>query len=108
MGTQVDHAVVASGDTLSGIVDVRNAAMLAISVPTSIVSGNMFVQAAFNTTSANFHRLQNEAGSGDLLLAAGAGAKMFGVPLAAPVRFCRAQLSNAQTSPQTLTFITKW
>lgn len=67
-----------SGSSVSPDIDLRKGKLAAIFVPT-ITSGDMFVQGCFDTTSANFVRIQRPpliANSGDLRFATGVGSLM--------------------------------
>lgn len=65
--------------TITGDLDLRGGRLQAIYVPV-ITSGDLFIRGSFNTTSANFGRIQSPVfgapTSGDLRIATGAGSCM--------------------------------
>lgn len=76
--------VIASGQTVSPDVDLRGGSLRAITVPV-VVSGDLFIRGSFDTTSANFRRIQNivygNPGTGDMRLAVGPGSNMVLLPV---------------------------
>ena len=71
-------AVIASGATVSGNVDLRQRQLQAIAVPV-INSGDTAIQGNYDTTSANFVRVldvRGQQGSGDLRFPTLAGSRM--------------------------------
>lgn len=75
------YAVVNSGYTISGDIDLRQQALLGITVP-SITSADLVIQGNVNTTSANFLRLLDvrAAAGGDLRFPTGIGSRMVMLP----------------------------
>ncbi len=69
-------ATIAQSATVSDTVEVAGYTPSALWCPV-VTSCALFVQAATSTTSAEFVRLQNPAGSGDWTLAVGVGSKAF-------------------------------
>lgn len=96
---------VVSGASVSENIDLRGGRLQAIAVPT-ITSGDVFLQGSFNTTSANFVRVQNPnwngPTSGDLRLATGPGSCMVMFPdnLPSP-SYARIETAVAQAAPRT-------
>ena len=102
------HLNVVSGAIVSdyiGIANVKTA--LAFWVP-AVTSCQAYLQASYDTTSANFFRIQNTAGTSTFVLTAGAGSKVFPVPVAnisAP--YIRLETSVAQADTRSCLAIVK-
>lgn len=97
------HFLIASGQVLSDHVSLANARdAVSLWVP-AVTSCQMYVQASFDTTSANFFRLQNVEATSTHVLNAADGSRVFTVPAE---RLCagyvRLETSVAQTSPRSL------
>ena len=108
------YAVVASGSTISGNVDLRRHVLEAIAVPV-ISSGALGVQAGFDTTSALFTRILEPHGavaSGDLLFATGVGSRVISYPrdvFTPPYMRLETVMAtgSAQTDNRTFTMLTR-
>lgn len=104
---QSTDVVIASGAVVSSIFQVAGSVIMGIIAPT-ITSGALFLQAAHDTTSASFKRVQNPAGSGDWTWALAAGDKAVAVhDCLAPFRYVRLEAQTAQTAPRTFKVISK-
>src|SRR5581483_10037559 len=106
---QTLFAVVASGQTVSGDIDLRKVILRGIQVPT-VDSGDLMIQAnAFDQTSANYFRLleTRTPGSGDLRFATGPGSRFISMPTAIleSFPFARLETGVAQTNPRTFTLV---
>lgn len=108
------YAVIASGQNVSGDVDLRKHRLQAIFVPTLSASGNLAIQGAMDQTSAGFVRFieTRQPGSGDMLFATGVGSRMIPLPDYLPTPpFARFEVVTAagsfQAAPTTLTLITR-
>lgn len=102
-------AVVDSGQTVSGELDLRKIALRAIQVPT-ITSGDLFIQGnAVDQTSANYVRAleTRSPGSGDLRFATGPGSKCLELPrgMLETLPFGRLETAVAQTNPRTFALV---
>jgi hypothetical protein len=70
------EAVISSGSTISGDVDIKDARLVAISCPV-VTSCDLAVRGSFDTTSANFKRIQRtQPNTGDMRFAVGVGSNM--------------------------------
>lgn len=99
------YAVVASGFQISGDIDLRQQALMGIQVPT-VTSGPMLIQGNFDTTSANFMRLNDDLG--DIQYATGPGSKYLLWPQGfVHPSYLRIEAGVAQTAPRTFTLITR-
>lgn len=98
------YAVIASGQTVSGNVDLRKRQLVAITVPV-INSGDLALQGNYDTTSANFFRLldvRGQQGSGDLRFPTAAGSRMVVWPSMLPSpTYARVETVMSATSAQT-------
>lgn len=97
------YTTIASGQTLSGIVGLSRARdTVSVWLPV-VTSCQAYLQASFDTTSANFYLVQNTSSTSTFVLTAGPGTKHFSVPVSqvgAP--YMRVQVSVAQTGPISL------
>ncbi len=75
-GVQVFYATIPLSGTVSETFNIARAVRAGVWFP-AVTSAAFFVQGNFNTTSANFVRIQNAAGSGDYTLAVGVGSLAF-------------------------------
>lgn len=103
-------AIVASGYKISGDIDLRKHILEAISVPV-ITSGDLAVQAGFDTTSALFTRVLEPHGavaSGDLRFATGLGSRMITYPRDAfTPPYMRLEALTTQTDARTFSLLTR-
>lgn len=103
-------AIVASGDVLSSVFDVRNNSLLGMTVPVSLTS-ETFVKMGATVASADQHRLQKDDGSGDWSVVSGASASapraVALTKIAGPFPFGRIELGAAATDTRTFTVIGK-
>lgn len=104
----VQEVTIPLSGTLSGDIDLSNAReIVGIKFPV-VNSGNVFVQGAFNTTSATFTRVQNtNVGSGDLNLIVEGGSKSVQVSDLRAWPFIRIETSIAQSAVRSLAVITR-
>ncbi len=101
--SRVLYTVIASGQTVGPDVDMRQGQLGLIGVPT-IDSANLYVRGGFDTTSANFIRLQDAAG--DILFPTATGSRMVAWPMGnLTPPYVRLELSAATTVPRTLTIL---
>lgn len=111
-------AVVNSGATLSGVLDLTQlGGIRSIKVPPNVTSGQLFVQGASDTTSASFARVQRApVNSGDLQFSV-LGSLAAGALLSAPDElrspsfspYARIEFSAAQIDTRTLTlYAARW
>lgn len=99
--------IIASGDSISGDIDLRGGRLQAFFVPV-MTSGDLFVRGGFDTTSENFSRIQRPSldvpTSGDLRIATGAGSCMVLWPHNLPSpSYARFESAVAQAAPRTFT-----
>src|SRR5712692_7721870 len=109
MATLTSTATINQSAFVSNVVRLENTTMFGAWVPT-VTSGQMFMQATFDadTTSANFVRVQNSAGSGDWTFAVGPGSKSVSLQDAAfPFASVRFESSVAQANSVALVVQTK-
>ena len=110
MSTQfeIKAIIVISGSTVSSAhLAARNAILMGVHVPT-ITSCQMFIQASFDTTSANFHRIISPVGSGDYTVEIGAGQRCVSIgDVAHPFPYIKFELDVAQGDDRTLNVTTK-
>ena len=99
------YAVINSGRAVSGDIDLRMNALAAIGVPV-VTSGNLFLQGGFDTTSANFLRIQTSASSGDMSYATGPGSRMLITDFSTPA-YARLEMSVNQTDIRTFQLWTR-
>ena len=106
------YAVVASGGTVSGDVDLRKAKLQAIYAPV-VDSGDLALRASFSTTSAEFVRLTDPLlqGSGDLRYPTAAGSRMVLYTLPVTPPYVRLEVitpaNSFQTDNRTFTLLTR-
>jgi len=99
------YALVSSGAKVSPDINVTQGVLQAIAVP-PITSGDLYLQGGFDTTSANFLRLNDDVG--DILYATGPGSKMMLWPAGLQTPgYLRAEFSVAQTDNRTLTLLVR-
>lgn len=104
------YAVIASGDLVSGTVDCTQVrAIRAIAVP-GMTSGDLGVQGALDSTSASFARFieTRTVPSSDLRFNTGPGSRFIAWPFGEVLPpYLRLESLVAQTSPRTLTLLTR-
>ncbi len=106
------YAVVASGFSVSGDIDLRKRQLYAISVPTiNSGGGGIAVQGNFDTTSAKFVRMMDvrgQLGSGDLLFSTVLGSRMAPWPAGMPTPpYARVEITGgAQVDSRTFVLLT--
>lgn len=101
--SRILYTTVASGQKVSGDVDLRKGQLGAVYVPT-IDSANLYVQGNFDTTSASFGRLMDQGG--DILFPTATGSRHVVWPMSdLTPAYARFEFSAAQTSPRTLTIL---
>lgn len=111
-------ATVNSGAVVSDVIDLRElGGIRSISVPANVTSGQLLIQAAPDTTSASFARVQKAPpNSGDLQFSV-VGSVALGVLLSAPDElrapgfspYARIELSAAQIATRTFTlYAARW
>ena len=104
---QILYAVVNSGQTVSGNIDVSKGVVSHIIAPT-ITSGDLFLQGNVDTTSANFFRMQNPpVNSGHLRLATGAGSAMMTLAGLLTPPWLRLEAAVTQTDVRTFTLLVR-
>lgn len=74
MTIQKQQVTIAASASVSGDIKLQNAKHIAIGIP-SITSCQIFLQGAFDTTSADMRRMLQEDGSGDFAIDAGVGSR---------------------------------
>jgi hypothetical protein len=98
---ETKFATIASGASVSGTVALVGADLFGLWAPV-VTSCQIFLQGNYDTTPANFVRLQNPAGSGDWAFAVGAGSKAISLQdVAFPWPYLRVETSVAQTDVRT-------
>lgn len=103
----VSHFTINSGDQVSETVRLDNVTDVTLWVPT-VDSCQLFLQGAWDTTSANFVRLMTDQGSQDFVLQTGPGSlAAILTTIVAPLPALRVETSVAQTDNRTLTLISK-
>jgi len=108
MDTYTQYATIPLSGTISTIFELRGSDNAALWVPV-VTSCVGYMQASIDTTSANFFRVQNAAGSADYDRSIAAGSKCYRVGEAARLmRYCRLEVSVPQTSVRTLAMTTKF
>lgn len=103
------YTTVASGDTISGQLGVGAFRPHGLFAPASLTQ-QIFLQAAWDTTSANFARVQLRDGSGDWSVASATATKPVAVTLEdvlGPFSFARVELGAAATDTRTFALVTK-
>lgn len=104
----VHTASIAQSESVSGDFAVAGADLMALWCPT-ITSAAIYLRGSFDTTSANFVRLTNPAGSGDWTFAAGVGS--VGITLqdpAFPWPYLRVETAVAQAAARTVALVLKF
>ena len=97
-------AVVASGQNVSGDIDLRKQKLVGLHVPTLGSSGTLALQGNFDQTSGGFVRFLDtrQPGSGDLQFAVGAGSRfVLTPPMLETPPFMRLEVITAAGSFQT-------
>jgi hypothetical protein len=79
---------------------------LSLFAPT-VTSCQLFAQVSFDTTSANFRRAQNPAGSGDWTWSVGAGSRAIQADALGAFAFFRIEASTIQNSAVVFTLAVK-
>ena len=108
MRFQVNTVTIGLSAAVSGNIPMTSTARFAIWFPV-VTSCAMYLQGSPDTTSANFVRIQNPAGSGDLTLAVGAGSK--GITIDDPLvmfPYMRLETSISQAASRYIPCITKF
>src|SRR5438552_3136539 len=102
------YTLVASGQSVSGTVDLRQNTLIGIMVPT-VVSGDLTLQGNVDPTSSTFMRMLDFRGqSGDLRFATGPGSRMILWPENIPTpSFARLETLVPQTNPATFVLLTQ-
>lgn len=106
------YAVVSSGFSVSGDIDLRKRSLYAIAVPTiNSGGGGIAVQGNYDTTSARFVRMMDTRGqlaSGDLLFSTLVGSRMAPWPAGMPTPpFARVEITGgAQVDTRTFVLLT--
>ena len=105
---QVAYATIPLSGTVSETFAVVGTVRAGVWFPT-VTSAAFYVQGAFNTTSENFVRIQNAAGSGAYTLAAGVGSLAFTLqdPVI-PFPYLRFESSVAQAAVRSLAIVAKF
>lgn len=105
---QVSYATIPLSGTVSGNFAVVGTVRAGVWVPV-VTSAAMYIQGAFDTTSANFVRIQNAVGSGDYTLATGPGSKAFTLqdPVI-PFPYLRFESGVAQAAVRSLAIVAKF
>lgn len=103
----VQYVTIPLSGFVSETISVKGDGLHGLWVPV-ITSATLYVQGSFDTTSANFVRLQKPDGSGDWTLAAGTGSKAvtlqdFGFTWP----YLRIESSNAQAAVRSFAVVTK-
>src|SRR6266849_1815636 len=109
MPTITTTATINQSAFISNAIRLDNSTMFAVWTPI-VTSAQMFLQTSFgtDTTSANFVRVQNSAGSGDWIFAVGPGSKSISLQDAAfPFASVRFESSVAQANSVALVVQTK-
>lgn len=98
------YTTVVSGARVSGDVDLSQySKLVSIDVPV-VNSGDLYLQGAFDTTSANFKRLQDNVGQIANIINAGSTHILW--PLGyTPPSYARVELLSAQTDTRTFTLL---
>jgi hypothetical protein len=98
MRHQTKFATIPLSGMVSETVDMSGGDLFSIWAPI-VTSCAMFVQGSWDTTSANFVRLTNPAGSGDWTFAVGPGSRMISAQdVAFQSPYLRLETSVAQTA----------
>lgn len=106
-------AIVASGQNVSGDIDLRKRRVVGLSVPVLASSGTLALQVNFDTTSATFYRMMEtrSPGSGDLQFAVGVGSRYVALPFLETPPYMRLEVVGAvgsmQTDNRTFTLFTR-
>jgi len=104
----IQHVIINSGDTVSGMFKQSYADLTAIQFPTIDSAAYAYLQCAWDTTSANFVRAMAADGLGYFAIATNAGSLCATLQEAVmPYENVRVELSAAQTDVRTLTIISK-
>jgi len=103
----IQHISIASGGTETAAFVVAKASHASIWCPV-VNSGNWFLKASFNTTSANYLRIQNATGSGNYAFLVEAGSKVFPLDdlITAHVNL-KIETDTAQTDTRSFVVVTK-
>ena len=111
MRLQTAYAIIASGDTLSGVISTIGAKTVGffVSIPTSCAA---YIQASYDVTSANAKRITGVTagiGSGDFTWAVSSGSKALDISgVAAAFPYLRLETSVAMTAVGSISVITKF
>ena len=107
-GAQVFYATIPLSGTVSGTFNVVRTVRAGVWFPT-VTSAAFFIQGAFDSTSANFVRIQNATGSGAYTLAAGVGSLAFTLmdPVI-PFPYLRFESGVAQAAVRSLAIVAKF
>jgi hypothetical protein len=98
MRHQTKFLTIPLSGTVSGDIDLAGGDLYGLWAPV-VTSCQLFLQGSWDTTSANFVRLQNAAGSGDWTWSVDAGSKMITLQdVAFPAPYLRVETSVAQTA----------
>lgn len=102
------YATIAQSASVSGDIAVTGADLFGLWCPI-ITSAAMFLQGNFDTTSANFVRLTNPAGSGDWTFGVGPGSRAITLQDAAfPFPYLRVEVGVAQADVRTIAVAVKF
>lgn len=101
-------ATIAQSASVSGDIAVTGADLFGLWCPI-VTSAAMYLQGNFDTTSANFVRLTNPAGSGDWIFAAGPGSRAITLQDAAfPFPYLRVEVGTPQADIRTVALTVKY
>lgn len=107
MRTQNQHVTIPLSGTVSGTFAIPNADRSSLYSPV-VTSCQMFLQGSWDTTSANFARVQNVAGSGDWTYGVGGGSKQISFGTAGAFPYVRIETDIAQSAVRSLTIMTRF
>lgn len=107
MRHQTKFATIPLSGTLSDLIRLEGATLFGLWAPV-VTSCQVFVQGAFDQTSANFVRLTNSAGSGDWVFAVGPGSRGISLQdVGFPWPFAKIETAVAQASVRSLAVTVK-
>lgn len=107
MQTAVIFATIPLSGTLSTQIQIPNTEKAVLWCPT-VTSCQILLQGSFNTTSTNFVRVQNSAGSGAWTFSAGIGSNCISLKDAGHFPYARIETTVAQAAVTSLAIITQF
>lgn len=107
MRTAITYVTIPLSGTVSDQIQIPNTEKAVLWCPT-VTSCQVLLQGSFDTTSANFVRVQNAAGSGQWTFSAGVGSNCISLKDAGHFPYARLEATIAQAAVRSFAIITQF